>query len=454
MDTRKSSPESRIFAGSDRGIPALLVAWAPPDATDADHRVVAPPYTVGRSADADLTLDDDKVSSSHFRISRQGEGFAIADLKSTNGTFLDGVRVTTGQPLGSGAVIRAGRSVLVFHASAGPLLEPPETLDAERHGLAGRFHTGPLLRALREAALSDRHVLLTGPSGTGKELAARALAALQGTPDSPLPLLTHNAARFSSEEEATSTLFGVAPRVFSNVDARPGLLEEAQGGALFLDEVHNLPTRVQRSLLRLMEDGQLTRLGEVKSRPAEVRLILASNMPGPDHGLAHDLLARLRVVSLPPLADRSADAPTLFRAVLASRLAQHGQDVDDLWPLLGGDHFEALCLDGFDADNVRGLVDLSDRLATRLAAGADGPTAVTSIFQERFGDGPVARRQAGDADTEASSRSAYERNRDAIVAAYDECDGNLSATERLLHDRGLRSNRRWLAIFLERWGLR
>lgn len=449
MDTRKSSPESRVFAAGGGTLPALLVAWAPPGTGSADFSVVAPPFTVGRSSDADLTLADDKVSGSHLRVSRTAAGFQIADLGSTNGTFMDGVPLTAKTPLEDGAVLRVGRAVLVFHTAAADLLEPPS---GEQFGLAGRFHAAPLLRALREAALSERHVLLTGPSGTGKELAARGLAALAGGPDTPLPLLTHNAARFSSEEEATSTLFGVAPRVFSNVDARVGLLEQAHGGALFLDEVHNLPGRVQRSLLRLLEDGQIARLGETQTRPAEVRLILASNMPGPDHGLAHDLLARLRVVALGPLAERAADVPTIFQTVLREGFGRLGVDADKVLNLLGGDHFESLCLDGFHTDNVRGLVDLSDRLATRLAAGADEASAVATVFQERFADGPVARRQAG--ESEPSSRSSYERNRETILAAFRECDGNLSATERLLRERGLRTSRRWLAVFLDRWGAR
>lgn len=127
-----------------------------------------PPFTVGRSSDADLTIADDKVSGSHFRLSRKAGGLQIADLQSTNGTFLDGAPLTTPKVLGDIAVIRVGRAVLVFHAAAAALLEP---LSGETFGLAGRFHTGPLLGALREAALSERHVLLTGPSGTGKELA-------------------------------------------------------------------------------------------------------------------------------------------------------------------------------------------------------------------------------------------------------------------------------------------
>ncbi|MFH2009337.1 MAG: sigma 54-interacting transcriptional regulator [bacterium] len=459
MDTRRSSPESRIFGKADARLPALLVAWAPPGAASQDHGVVTPPYTVGRSSDADLTLTDDKVSKLHFRIRQTSSGFEIADLDSTNGLFVQGARVLGKSPLSSPAVIRVGRAVLVFHDDAAPFLEPPEASPFE---FAGRYHTGTLLRDLREATLSGRHVLLAGPSGTGKELAARALARLGASGDqdqdqdpdrdSPRGLIAHNAARFASEEEATATLFGVAPRVFSNVDPRPGLLEQAHGGALFLDEVHNLPERVQRSLLRVIEDGQLARIGETKPRRVDVRLILASNAPGPEHGLAHDLLARLRKVTLPPLASRAADIPTIFQAVLRAALGRNGLDEDAVQPLLGGDHYEAMCLDGFPSDNVRGLVDLADRLATRVAAGTPPDKTVTSVFRERFADGSVARRQT-DGDPGAA-RSFYEQNRDAISAAYHECDGNLSATERLLRSRGIRCTRRWLGVFADRWGLR
>ncbi len=88
-----------------------------------------------------------------------------------------------------------------------------------------------MIRHLKETALSSRHVLIAGPSGSGKELAAKALAGLME--DSGGPLIAHNAAHFASQEEAATTLFGVGPRVFSGVDARAGLIEKAFGGTLF-----------------------------------------------------------------------------------------------------------------------------------------------------------------------------------------------------------------------------
>jgi hypothetical protein len=143
--------------------------------------------------------------------------------------------------------------------------------------------------------------------------------------------------------------------------------------------------------------------------------------------------------------------PDIFDTVTKQTLRRYGIDETKVMALLGGDHYEALCLDGFETDNVRGLVDLADRLATRIAAGADASRAVTEVFGKRFGDGPVARRHEKSAD-DGSSR--YEANKAVIIDAYRESGENLTATERALKERGIRCSRRWLAVFLERWGVR
>lgn len=448
-DTRTAATQSSAF-GALEPVPALLFAFSHGAPKGTDRRAVTVPFLIGRDGSCNLTLDDDKVSKKHLRIVRGVDGYGVEDLGSTNGTFLDGVRVVSKQLLQPESLIRVGRNVLVFHEDGASLLSPTPR---DRLGMAGRFHIGGIIAELREAALSERHVLLAGPSGTGKELAARALATLLGPEgvSKPLALLAHNAARFASSEEASATLFGVGQRVFSNVDARPGLIEQAHGGALFLDEVHNLPERVQRTLLRVIEDGLAARIGETKTRPAEVRFILASNSTGPTLGLAHDLYARLRLVELPSLSERSADVPDIFNAVLERALRAHHISPDEVRVLLGGDHYEALCLDGFVNENVRGLVDLADRLATRIVAGTAPESALRDLFGRRFGEGPVAQRSNRGGNRNSNSR--YEQNRDVIIAAYRE-SGNLAATERLLKARGLRCSRRWLAVFLEKWGAR
>ena len=246
-------------------------------------------------------------------------------------------------------------------------------------------------------------------------------------------------------------MFGVNPKVFSGVDQRPGLIEQAQKGALFLDEVHNLPVRVQRSLLRVIEHGQTSRIGETASKPADVRFIFASNAGGETMGLAHDLFARLRVVRVPALTERVADVPSIFEAVLRNALKRKQLNDDEVTALVSGDHYEAMCLDRFEKDNVRGLIDLADRIASSISGGADPEQTLMSIFAERFEDSPVIERQA---DKSKPGAVHYEANREMIIKAYQSCGENVSALERMLKSKGMRCSRRWLVVYLEKWGIK
>jgi transcriptional regulator with AAA-type ATPase domain len=234
---------------------------------------------------------------------------------------------------------------------------------------------------------------------------------------------------------------------------------------------------VQRSLLRTIEDGRYNRIGESEPRPADVHFVLAVNAPGPDFGLAHDLLARLRVISIPPLKERVADIPEIFSSALRDYLGENGFNPDIVIPLLRTDHFEAMCLDGFERSNVRGILDLVDRLVSKMVARIDPKTALGLIFQERFGQGKVAQRHAKSPgprskspsdpapDLEATSPmssipavdenvSHYEVYKEHIESAYRQCNGNLTATERMLRASGIRCTRRWLGIYTKKWGLR
>lgn len=444
--TQCSTSGNSLFDIADP-TPGLLIAHAPKLGVGGDRCLIDASFTVGRGEDCSLAIRDTKLSTQHFRILCDGHECMIEDLDSTNGTFLMGLPVRNQMVLNDQDVIRAGRSVFVFHKDASPLVHAQYI---KRYGMAGKFHTDVLLMQLFEAAASSRNVLLAGDTGTGKELAARALSAMLGEPEEPLKIYIYNAARFASREEAVSTLFGVVPRFFSGVDGRVGMIEQAHGGALFIDEIHNLPIENQRMLLRIMEDGKTARLGATKSRAVSVRFIIASNMGGKTRGLARDLFARLRLIQIPPLNERIADVPAIFNKLLRDNLAQQSVDVEDIRPLFKGDHYEALCLSDYGDKNIRSLVDLVDRITTRIAVGDTPEKTIARIFGEQFRDCPVVQRQKSNSGD--IGRSIYEQNKLLILTIYRECDEDTSETLQRLKTSGLSCSRRWLSIYLEKWG--
>lgn len=439
---RTSTRPSRAFY-VDTVTPGVLVAAAPRSATETDRFHLSVPFSVGRGSENTLSIRDDKVSKRHFEITHAHGGYWIKDLGSTNGTFVNGERVDNRAPLPTGAVIRAGRAVLVFHEDAGPMLAPP---CAERYGFAGRFHASPLIERLREAAGSRRHVLLVGATGTGKELAAGALKDIVFDGDASQVFLRRNCGQFVNSDEAKSTLFGVDKGVFPTVTERNGLIADAAGGVLYLDEIHRLPDDVKGALLRVVEYGTYSRAGETIERKANVRFILATNAPD---ALPSDLTPRLRVETIPPLSERIADIPSIFDAVLISAIADQNLNANDVLPLIRADHYESMCLDGFEAENVRGLRDIADRIATRITSDNEANEAIVAVFSDRYGNGRVARRLRGDNGSESGH---YEPNKLQIIQVFHECKGNLSKTERVLRSRGVACNRKWLGIYLRKWG--
>ena len=276
-------------------------------------------------------------------------------------------------------------------------------------------------------------------------------------------LVAHNCARSATEEEAVSTLFGVGKGVFSGVSARPGLLEQAADGILFLDEAHVLSPRVQRSLLRFAEDGVFARIGENTTRQLRLLLVLGTNLDvelATAQGfLAFDLVNRLQQVAIPPLGERRADVPDIFAAVLEPAAARHGLDAAELLAAVHAEQLEALCLVSFSQRNVRELIHVAEAYAARVALrDEDGRHALGAVLAERYPDNPVVRRgrdvlrEGG--PKPASGWSKYERHREVIMAAYRDSGMNLSATERALRKRGIPASRRWLAEYLRRWGER
>ena len=191
-----------------------------------------------------------------------------------------------------------------------------------------------LLRALHlldRLVPGDFPVLLVGESGTGKELAARALWGC-GVRRSG-PFVPVNVAAIA-EGLLESELFGHEKGAYTGADrARLGLLREAHGGVLFLDEVTEMPLDVQVKLLRFLEDKQVRPLGAARSERVDVRIVAATNRPPLDAVAAglfrQDLYYRLAVVTveLPPLRERRSDLPLLVAHFLGEAAAARGASV-------------------------------------------------------------------------------------------------------------------------------
>jgi DNA-binding NtrC family response regulator len=195
------------------------------------------------------------------------------------------------------------------------LPEDPPFGRADKSGLVGESMAAWELRAkLWFLARRPEPVLVLGASGTGKELAARALHA--GSSRSGGPFVSRNAATLP-EGLLDAELFGNV-RNYPNpgMVERPGLIGAADGGTLFLDEIGEMPELLQAHLLRVLDrDGEYQRLGEARTRRASFRFVAATNR-APEE-LKHDLLARLPLrVSVPGLPDRPEDVPLLIRHLL------------------------------------------------------------------------------------------------------------------------------------------
>ncbi len=189
---------------------------------------------------------------------------------------------------------------------------------ADRFGMVGESPAAWSLRdELAFVAARDLHVLLRGPTGTGKELAARAIHALGGV---EAPLVARNAATIPAGLVDAELFGNVADYPNRGMKARPGLIGAADGSTLFLDEIGELPEELQAHLLRVLDRGEYQRLGEEAARTSRFRMIGATNRPL--ERLKHDLLARLTLrVELPSLADRVEDVPLIARHLLREAAA-------------------------------------------------------------------------------------------------------------------------------------
>jgi len=208
----------------------------------------------------------------------------------------------------------------------------------EKFGFQGVIGNSPpmhdVIDLLRRIAPTDATVLIQGDTGTGKELVAQAIH--QNSPRKNRPFVALNCAALS-EYILESELFGHIKGAFTDASSdRIGKFEYAHGGTLFLDEVGDMPLPTQIKLLRVLESGELTRVGSNEPIKVNVRILSATNRPLEDAILAgtfrEDLYHRIKVVTitLPCLAERNQDIPLLIEHFVKMHAQRHHKEINSL----------------------------------------------------------------------------------------------------------------------------
>jgi DNA-binding NtrC family response regulator len=307
--------------GSTLELPSLRLVLRGPGGDRVETPLGLTALVVGTAPECDLVARDDAVSRHHCRVWLTRAGVVVRDLGSKNGTVVNGIRLVEAI-LPPGVVVALGGSELRVELEGGVR---QVALAAE-----GRFGdaigSAPAMRAafarLAAAARTDEPLVIRGESGTGKEVLARAVHEASARASGPFMVFDCGASATPSAAEAE--LYGCAAGALPGVTAdRPGLLEQAHGGTLLLDDVGDLAAEVQPMLLRALEEKHVRPVGSAARRPADVRVISTAQADlrplVRDGRLREDLYFRLSGVEVvvPPLRERLEDLPALVERFLS-----------------------------------------------------------------------------------------------------------------------------------------
>jgi DNA-binding NtrC family response regulator len=404
--------------------------------------------TVGRSSEATVTVDDPVVSRVHLTL-LLGESVAARDLGSSNGTRLRGAPLDADapSPVSPGDLIELGATslmVLPLHGVAatrafvdsGP---PSPAFEALRGRVVIEDDAmRQLYKLIERVAPGMISVILLGETGVGKEVVAEALHRL--SPRAERPFVRLNCAALS-ESLLESELFGHEKGAFTGaVQARAGLLESADGGTVFLDEVGEMPVTTQVKLLRVIEERRVTRVGATRPRDLDVRFVSATHRDLEAEiargRFRQDLYFRLNGISvvIPPLRERAREIDALARFFAAEGARRAGLSSP---PALTPEALAALRAHAWPG-NLREMRNVLERAVLLAGEGPVTPEHLPGVGARPRSVAPPAP-EANDAapapdaargGARQSELDAIERQR--ILDALERCAGNQTLAARIL----------------------
>ena len=398
------------------------------------------PIRIGSAEGCDVRLSDPAVSGVHLEFSRQPLGVLLRDLGSTNGTLVDGRRVQ-GLFCEGPTSIRVGASELKMTplGEASPLELAPEDRFGDMVGASVAMRA--LYARLRRVAATDATVLITGETGTGKELAAAAVRDHSARKNGPFVVVDCGAMPANLIE---SELFGHEKGSFTGAERlRQGSFERAHGGTIFLDEIGELPLALQPALLGILERREARRVGGAQPIPVDVRVITATNRDLAAEmargAFRPDLYYRLAVVEvrLPPLRERIEDLERLIEHFLEQVAGER--------PTISEQMLEQL-RDYAWPGNVRELRNVIERAALL----AEPPQ-----LRKRFGSETAQSSQG--ATLEADIERPFKEQKNEIIGSFEQAyvkrlieatGGNVAAAAR---KAGI--DRMYLYKLLDRYGI-
>lgn len=275
--------------------------------------------SIGAMDDNDIVLDDDTVSRYHCRIYQDDDAYLVSDQGSTNGTFVNRVRVRDAF-LKPGCTITLGKTDLRFHILDERLEITPSNREAFGDIVGKSVAIRETFGVLEKIAPTNVTVVIEGETGTGKEVVAKTVHHFSQRKTAPFIVFDCGAV---PENLIESELFGHEKGSFTGaIMTRQGLFELAQGGTIFLDELGELSLELQPKLLRVLEQREIRRVGSNKPIKVDVRVVAATNRNLEEEVKAgrfrEDLFYRLSVVriQLPPLRERREDLALLVKHFL------------------------------------------------------------------------------------------------------------------------------------------